>query len=38
MDLEGMDNIWILGDIFMSKYLSIFDSDNMTIGKFYSIL
>ena len=32
IDSEGLGNYFILGDIFLSKYYSIFDKKNRRIG------
>lgn len=32
LDIPDKDNTWILGDVFLSKYLSVYDRDNNTVG------
>ena len=32
LDFDGMENYYILGDLFLTKYYSIFDKKNRRIG------
>ena len=32
LDIDGMENYFILGDLFLTKYYSIFDKGNKKIG------
>jgi len=32
LDFEGMENYFIIGDLFLTKYYSIFDKENRRIG------